>query len=73
MLHIRQSIFAEIKIDTEQEENPARHPVRIREETVQYQRQGPPSRGHFYQAFGVKEIRHAWEKKQWAAQELNAV
>jgi hypothetical protein len=29
---------------------------------VQYQRQGPPSRGHLYQAFGVKEIRHAWEK-----------
>jgi hypothetical protein len=28
--------------------------------------------GHLYQAFGIKEIRHAW-KKQWAAQELNAV
>lgn len=27
------------------------------------------ARGRLYQAFGIKEIRHAW-KKQWPAQEL---
>jgi hypothetical protein len=65
-----------IKIDKEQKKNTARHPIRLRAFGL---RNGAVSKtrpaqsmGHLYQAFGIKEIRHAW-KKQWAAQELNAV
>lgn len=59
-------------------EKPARHPARIRacvveEKLCSIKDQAHRARGHLYQAFGIKEIRHAWKKNNGPLKNSKAV